>query len=146
MDNVSIRPGSIEEVVDISMQIPEFHDPHQRLEYKKRIEDTPHLIAVAYAENKPVGFKVGYEREQDGSFYSWMGGILPGFRRQGIARQLADYQESWAQKKGYTIIKMKTRNRLKSMLYFALGNGFNITKVEEAESVDENRIHLEKRI
>ena len=106
----------------------------------------PHLIAIAYFKNKAVGFKVGYQRETDGSFYSWMGGILPGFREQGIARLLADYQENWARKQGYTKVKMKTRNRLKPMLFFALGNGFNITGVDEAESVDENRIHLEKRL
>lgn len=146
MADIIIKPGSIEEVVRVSMQIPEFHEPYRHNEYQKRLHNIPHLIAMAYVENKPIGFKVGYQKEHDGSFYSWMGGILPDFRRMGVARQLADYQEAWAREKGYTKVKMKTRNRLKPMLYFALGNGFNITKVDEAESVAENRIHLEKRL
>ena len=146
MVNVTIKQGSIEEVVNLSMQIPEFNEPHQHDEYEKRLRGIPHLIAIAYVENNPAGFKVGYQREDDGSFYSWMGGILPGFRRQGIAQMLADYQEDWARKQGYSKVKMKTRNRLKPMLYFALGNGFNITKVDSAETIEENRIHLEKQL
>ena len=146
MDKITIKQGSIEQVVNLSMQIPEFNNPHQYSEYEKRLTNIPHLIVIAHIKNKAVGFKVGYQRENDGSFYSWMGGILPGFRKQGIARLLADYQEDWARKQGYTKVKMKTRNRLKPMLFFALGNGFNIIGVDEAESVDENRIHLEKRL
>ena len=146
MVNVTIKQGSIEEVVNLSMQIPEFNTPHQHDEYEKRLQGIPHLIAIAYVENNAAGFKVGYQRENDGSFYSWMGGILPGFRRQGIAQMLADYQEDWARKQGYIKVKMKTRNRLKPMLYFALGNGFNITEVDSAETIEENRIHLEKQL
>ena len=128
------------------MLIPEFNGPHQHEEYQKRLEGTPHLIAIAYIDNQATGFKVGYQREKDGSFYSWMGAILPGYRRRGIARLLADYQEDWAKKQGYTRIKMKTRNRLKHMLYFALGNGFYITRVDCVATVEENRIHLEKQL
>ena len=146
MVNVTIKQGSIREVVNLSMQIPELDDPHRHGEYEKRLQGIPHLIAIAYVENKAAGFKVGYQREGDGSFYSWMGGVLPGFRRQGIARMLADYQEDWARKQGYNKVKMKTRNRLKHMLYFALGNGFDITAVASAETVEENRIHLEKQL
>ncbi|MDN5216428.1 GNAT family N-acetyltransferase [Fulvivirgaceae bacterium BMA12] len=146
MTEVTVKKGSIVDVVKLSMQIPEFHQPHQENEYRLRLEDTPHLIAIAFSKNAAVGFKVGYQRENDGSFYSWMGGILPDFRRKGVARLLADYQENWARQQGYHTIKMKTRNRLKPMLYFALGNGFNIVKVDQRESVEENRIHLEKQL
>lgn len=146
MDKITIKQGTIEEVVELSMQIPEFNKPYSYEEYRKRLSGTPHLTAIACIGNKAVGFKVGYERENDGSFYSWMGGILPEFRRCGVARKLADHQEKWARKQGYTKIRMKTRNRLKPMLYFALGNGFNIIKVDKTKSVEENRIHLEKQL
>ena len=144
MDKITVTQGSIEEVVSLSMQIPEFNNPHQHEEYRKRLGNVSHLIAVAWVEDTAAGFKVGYQRENDGSFYSWMGGVLTGFRRRGIARLLADYQEDWARGQGYTKVKMKTRNRLKPMLNFALQNGFNITKVDLADSIEENRIHLEK--
>lgn len=146
MDKITIKQGTIEEVVELSIQIPEFNKPYSCEEYHRRLGGIPHLTAIACIGNKAVGFKVGYERENDGSFYSWMGGILPDFRRRGVASKLADYQEKWARKQGYTKISMKTRNRLKPMLYFALSNGFNITKVDKARSVEENRIHLEKQL
>jgi GNAT superfamily N-acetyltransferase len=91
-----------------------------------------------------VGFKVGYQREIDGSFYSWMGGVLPDFRRRHVARLLAEAQEKWAAGHGYRRITCKTRNRHKAMLLFALKNGFRITAVEPQPDPDENRIWLEK--
>lgn len=139
-----IREGNIIQVVKISNQIPEFNQPHQTKEYEKRLGSTKHLILVAFDGEKPVGFKVGYQKENDGSFYSWMGGILPNYRKQGLARLLADHQEVWAKDQGYVKIKMKTRNRLKPMLFFALNNGFKITAVKPGPDIEENRILLEK--
>jgi len=140
---IAIKQSDIETVVALSKQIPEFHSPYEAADYLKRLEGVPHLILVAFDSEKAVGFKVGYEREK-GSFYSWMGAILPEYRRQGIAQQLADYQELWAKEQGYPSIIFKTRNRLKAMLTFAINNGFNITRVEERENIGEYRIWLKK--
>ncbi len=146
IENITIKPGSIDEVVEVSSQIPEFNMPHQAAEYERRLKNVNHLILISYNKNNPVGFKVGYEREQDGSFYSWMGAVSPDYRQFGIAKRLANYQETWARENGYTKIKMKTRNRLKPMLIFALKNGFMITKVETKPSLEEHRILLEKTL
>lgn len=142
--NFSIREGSITEAVAIAKQIPEFVNPHPIAEYEKRLNGVKHLILIAYVDERLIGFKVGYEREQDGSFYSWMGGVLSQIRRSGVAWQLAIAQEEWAKKNGYTKIVFKTRNRLKAMLLFALKNGFHIIAVEARETVEENRITLIK--
>ena len=139
-----IRTGTIEEVVAISKAIPEFIDPPGSEVYEKRILEVPHLILVAEEDEKLVGFKVGYER--DGSFYSWMGGVLPDYRRLGIAQKLADTQEKWAKSQGYTTILFKTRNHHKGMLIFALKNGFNIVGFKERESIDVHRILLQKSL
>lgn len=142
----TIREGTIEEVVQLSQQIPEFTNPHTAEEYNKRLYAVPHLILVACNAQHPVGFKVGYQREPDGSFYSWMGGILPQYRRKHLAQQLATYQENWARTQGYTHIRFKTRNRLKNMLIFSLRNGFDILRVENKPSIEEYRIVLEKKL
>jgi len=91
-----------------------------------------------------AGFKVGYER--DGYFYSWMGGVIPGFRRNGIALALAIEQENWARAQGYTSVTFKTRNIHKAMLSFSLNNGFNIIKVDPHEDVAQHRIWLKKML
>lgn len=148
-----IKQSDIPTVVALSKQIPEFFNPNEADEYEKRLNGVPHLILVAYTTNsaetntlnsarQAIGFKVGYERE--GYFYSWMGGVLPGFRRFGIAKALADAQENWAKEQGYDSITFKTRNQHKGMLIFALKNGFNIIGFKEKESVETNRILLRK--
>lgn len=139
-----IQEGDIETVVALSQQIPEFINPHKAAEYYKRLTDVPHLILIASVDNQVVGFKVGYERE--GNFYSWMGGILPNFRRLGIAQALADAQEKWAKEKGYPHVSFKTRNSHKSMLLFALKNGFDIIGFEERIPIGEARILLRKKL
>lgn len=137
-----IREGSIEEVVELSRRLPEFHEPYGVEEYVKRLSQTNHLILVAEEDNKAAAFKIGYERERDGSFYSWVGGVLPTFRRKGFALQLAEAQEAWALEQGYHQIKFKTRNRHKAMLHFALGRDFYITGLELYPDPMETRIWL----
>lgn len=138
-----IKKGAIATVVALSRQIPSFHHPYAAEEYERRLCTVPHLILVAYEAEQAVGFKVGYEREK-GSFYSWMGGVLPAYQRQGIARQLAEAQEAWVQAQGYPFITFKTLNRHRAMLHFALNNGFNIMAVDAREEIGEYRIWLRK--
>lgn len=139
-----VKQGNIETVVYLSREIDEFDHPHDEREYEKRLSGIPHLILVAWSNGEAVGFKVGYERE--GSFYSWMGAVKKEWRRKGIAKALADHQESWARQRGYDSITFKTRNRLKAMLTFAINNGFNIIGMEERPDIDENRILLRKKL
>ena len=141
-----IKEASIKEVVSLSNHIPEFIDPHQEEVYEKRLTGKPHLILVAYDKDTAIGFKVGYEKTPDGSFYSWMGAVLPAYRQYGVAKALANHQEKWAREKGYKKIRFKTRNKLKSMQIFALKNNFHIVAVEPRDNVEDYRIMLEKNI
>lgn len=138
----TIRASDIATVVALSKQIPEFITPHEATEYEKRLTGVPHLILAAFANEEPIGFKVGYER--DGSFYSWMGGILPDFRKLGLAQTLAHAQENWAKAQGYKTITFKTRNNHKGMLIFALKNGFDIIGFEPKATIEAHRILLRK--
>ena len=95
---IQIQAGSFQECVDLSNQIPEFDSPYELDEYEKRCAGS-HLSLNAFVDEKPIGFKVGYDRFKDGSFYSWMGGVLPKYRRQKVADTLADKQENWTKRK-----------------------------------------------
>jgi adenylate cyclase class IV len=141
---LSIKKGTIERAVELSKLIPEFDDPYQKEEYEKRFSNTQYLILVAFYKNIPVGFKTGYEI--DGAFYSWMGGVLPDFRNKHIARKLAEKQQKWVKQNGFTKIKLKTRNKHKAMLLFALSDRFNITGFDEKENMNESSIILEKEL
>ena len=141
---IKIQEDSLETVVAISKEIPEFHNPHELVTYQERLKNVPSITLVAYVDGVPAGFKVGYER--DGYFYSWMGAILPAYRRLGIARQLAEQQEAWAKEKGYPHVTFKTRNRLKPMLLFALSRGFDIIEIQPKATIVEYRIILRKKL
>ncbi len=144
MSITTIREGSIEEVYALAMGIPEFENLYPKSVFEKNLGKKKSLMLIAEIENSIVGFKAGYEKEQDDSFYSWMGGVLPASRGKGIARKLAAQMEEWAVKEGYDKIKMTTRNKNKAMLLFAISNGFALTAVEERIPIGENRLFLEK--
>lgn len=142
MANLQIKVADISTAVAISQRIPEFINPPKRAEYDRRLGKVPHLILVAFDGDLPIGFKVGYER--DGGFYSWMGGVVPSYRRRSVALKLALAQEKWAREQGYKFITFKTRNQHKNMLLFALQRGFQIIGFKEKDDVTTNRILLSK--
>ena len=129
--------------MDLSFKIPEFNSPFEIKEYKKRCAGK-HLALIAEIDNQPVGFKVGYDRFNNGSFYSWMGGVLPDFRQKGVASLLADLQENWAIINGYNSILLKTRKKHKAMISFSLKHGFTITEENRMNLNEETRIWMEK--
>lgn len=139
-----IEKGTIDRALAINARIPEFKDSYGRDEFEKRLSNVEHQILIATLLGKDVGFKIAYKREDH--LYSWLGGILPKFRRKGIARALSEQQEEWAKSKGFPFIKMKTWNARRAMLVFAIGNGFKIVGMEQREDVDKNRIYLKKEL
>ncbi len=141
---IVLRTGTVAEAVAVSDLVPEFNQPHRATEYHKRLQGVPHLVLVAEAADGPVAFKVGYERDADGTFYSWMGGVAPQYRRLGLAQLLAERQEAWAKAEGYRAIRFKTLNRHQAMLLFAIGRGFHIVEVLPRANSAEHRIVLEK--
>ncbi|UTA67942.1 GNAT family N-acetyltransferase [Emticicia sp. 21SJ11W-3] len=145
--NVTIRVGTIAECIAISKQIPEFmQGNYEEKTYEERLFNTRFLILVALANQTPVGFKVGYQRDNDGSFYTWLGGVLPAYRKLQIAQKLADQQEAWAKEQGFNAIVLKTRNRFRPMLTFALKNGYCIEMVEPKAEIEDYRIILRKKL
>jgi ribosomal protein S18 acetylase RimI-like enzyme len=91
---LSITETRLDQALRVLANIPEFDPLKPITYYQKRLEDTPHLILVAQDGSKLVGCKIGYDRFADGSFYSWLGGVLPEYRKTGIAQALADHQEA----------------------------------------------------
>lgn len=139
----NIRQGNLQDVEAVLNAIPEFDQLPSKEAIQQRILHVPHLVLTAHDGSSALGFKIGYLR--DGVFYSWLGGVKPGYRQQGIADALADEQEKWAISQGFNRIWMKTRNRFPAMLIMALRRGFRITRIVVMEELKENRIYLEKR-
>ena len=142
---IHIRESLFHECVDLSFKIPEFNSPYKIEEYKKRCPGK-YLALIAEIDNQSVGFKIGYDRLNDGSFYSWMGGVLPKFRRMGVAYSLANFQEKWAAKNGFSSIVLKTRQKHDGMIAFSLNRGFIITEETQIVLDEGTRIWMEKSL
>ena len=141
-----IREGSPLEAYKVACEIPEFGNQAYNLEeYKRRLID-PHLVLIGYHQQEAVGFKAGYQRGPDHYFYSWMGGVVPGYRNTGLATQLAKEQERWAKAQGFKTVWFKTRNQNRAMLHFAIKRGFYITEVQAKSDIRYHRIILEKTL
>ena len=143
---ISIRKNELVQVVKISKKIPEFNDPYALEEYKSRISGESHLVLTAKENKKTVGFKIGYDRFHDGSFYSWRGGVLPEYRQRGVATSLAEIQEKWAEEMSYNKIKMITWKKHKAMIRFSLHRGFKITGGTSKNPASESRVWMEKSL
>jgi len=142
---IHIREGSFQECVDLSSKIPEFNSPYKIEEYKKRCAGK-YLALIAEIDNQSVGFKIGYDRLNDGSFYSWMGGVLPKFRRMGVAYSLANFQEEWVAENGFSSIILKTRQKHDEMIAFSFNRGFIITEETQITPAEETRIWMKKSL
>lgn len=143
---MDIRESSLKDVVAVNKTVVEFGEPYSEEYFQDRISDKKSLVVVAYIDSKPAGYIVAYDKYEDGSFYCWMAGVDPSYRRQGVLTALMQYQEVWAKDQGYTKIRIRTRNNKRQMLANLVKKGFLFTNVEHRDDILENRIDLEKEI
>ena len=143
---ITIKEVPIEEAVKVNATIVEFDSAYQKDYFEDRYKDRDKLIIVAYVDDQPAGYIVGYDKFEDGSFYCWMAGVNPKFRKLGLLKSLMDYEDKWAKEKGYNKIKIKTRNNRREMLSYLVKYGFFFTEVVQHSNIDDNRILLEKEL
>lgn len=144
MSQVSVAKATIESVVEITKSIPEFSPSYAKSYFEDRYLGHRHLIIVGSAGGHQAGYIVGYDRDQDGSFYLWMAGVNPSYRRLGVLTSLMGYAENWARENGYKQLKIKTRNNRRAMLAYLVKQGYLFTDVEPHDDLLENRVELIK--
>ncbi len=143
-NDIIVKEVSIEEAVKVNRNVIEFDGKDTTKEdFEKRYVGKDNLIIVAYYKNIPIGYIIGYDRDNDGSFYCWMAGVDNNYRRLGALTTLMNYQMNWAKNKGYNKLKIRTRNNRREMLSFLVKNGFNFVSIEQRDNITENRINLE---
>ena len=104
------------------------------------------LMLMAYLGETPVGFKVGYRQNQR-TFYSAKGGVLPTHRRRGIARVLLDDMLQRVRQRGYRTFAFDTfPNRHPGMAIMALASGFRLARADFNPTYKDYRLRFEKRI
>ncbi|MCJ7802622.1 MAG: GNAT family N-acetyltransferase [Candidatus Marinimicrobia bacterium] len=143
---IIIKENCLEDAILVSQQIPEFEDAYPKSEHENNFKNIQHLILTAYVNNKPIGFKIGYETRTKQHFYSWMGGVLSKYRQLGIAEKLMEYQEQWAAQTGYIRILVKTRTKCKAMIKLLQKHGYIQIGIIPQSPDEETRILYEKKL
>jgi len=91
--------------------------------------DAPAATLAHDDAGRLIGFKLGYRRSPD-LFYSWLGGVHPDARRQGIAARLMTAQHEWARGEGYAAVETRTRAVNNAMIILNLQSGFHVAGFE----------------
>jgi GNAT superfamily N-acetyltransferase len=122
VEHQPIAPSLVEAIAILCKGV--FELPAEDLPW--RLEAMPRVsVACARIRNELIGFKVGYAHSQS-RYYSWLGGVHPGHRRQGIAFRLTELQHSWAREQGFQVVETATNQENTAMIQANLKCGFFI--------------------
>jgi GNAT superfamily N-acetyltransferase len=103
------------------------------------------LQMVAQVNEQPVGFFLGFELKPT-VYYSWFYGVVPEFRRQGIASQLMDAVHSWARLQDYESVRFECHNQHRPMLHLAIALGYDIVGMRWDPDRGENLVLFQKQL
>lgn len=101
------------------------------------------LIMVAAVDKHPVGFFLGFELKPS-VFFAWLYGVLPDFRRQGIASQLMEAVQAWAKQQDYLSIRMECHNQHRPMLHLGIKQLYDIVGIRWDPDRGDNLVIFEK--
>jgi ribosomal protein S18 acetylase RimI-like enzyme len=142
---IEVKEVTIEEALKVHEKVLEFNNEPKEY-FTERYKDKNPLIIVAYYNNIPIGYIIGYDKFNNGSYYCWMAGVDNNYRRLGALNSMIIYLIEWMKRRNYKVLQIKTRNNRREMLSYLVKTGFNFTKVEEMENIEDNRIFLELEI
>ena len=145
MANAEVIPvglGELDLVADLYNQV--FTPPRDVGSFRRRVEGRRGvLILIAQLERRPVGFLSALELKPD-THFGWLCGVLPEFRRHGIASQLLEAHEAWARQEGYELLRFECYNRHRPMLHTAITHGYNIVGIRWDGQHHDNLVIFEK--
>jgi len=103
------------------------------------------LVLVASLDESPVGFYLGFELKPS-VYFSWLFGVLPDVRRQGIATQLMEASESWAGEHDYWSIRFECHNQHRPMLHLAISQNYDVVGIRWDPDHGSNLVIFEKAL
>ncbi len=131
-------------IVDLFNQI---FRPQRDLEsFNRRFLGRYNVVRMlARVQDKPVGFFLGFELKPN-VFFAWFYGVLPDFRRQGIASQLMDAVHDWARQHEYDAIRFECHNQHRPMLHLSIALGYDIVGIRWDPDRGDNLVIFEKAL
>ncbi|HET6340481.1 MAG TPA: GNAT family N-acetyltransferase [Polyangiales bacterium] len=123
-----------------------FPEPLTKTAFAAELRNRRNLrVLLAVCGDITCGYKIGFE-ESSKVFFSWSGGVLPDFRKHGIASRLLTEQHRLAKQLGYSYVRTHTKNKYRDMLVLNLKSGFEVTGVYKNLGEKAQGIILEKRL
>lgn len=129
-------------LVDLYNEV--FTPPESDAFFRRRFEGRRNVtIMVAVVERRPVGFIIGFELTPT-TYFSWLCGVSADYRRAGIATQLMQAQQAWAQQREYSILRFECQNQHRPMLQTAITEGFDLVGIRYDTDSANNVVIFEK--
>lgn len=139
-----ISEGGFNDLAALERAIFEY--PMSKEDFRDELSARKNLsLAIAFDAETPCGYKLGYEYSRE-IFFSLSGGVVPLYRRKGIATALMLRQHEELKKMGYSFVRTHTKNKYKDMLILNIKNGFEVTGVYKSLREKLPGIILEKEL
>jgi GNAT superfamily N-acetyltransferase len=134
-----------EELPMIAQMYNQIFRPPRNLEgFRRRFRGRYNVLSlVARIEDQPVGFFIGFELKPT-VYFAWFYGVLPEFRRQGIASQLMDAVHAWARQNDYESVRFECHNQHRAMLHLAIALEYDIVGMRWDPDRGDNLVIFEK--
>src|SRR5437763_6374231 len=137
-----VGPEEIPAIADLYNQI--FRPGRDVESFHRRYRGRYNVLQMlARLGDRPVGFFLGFELKPL-VYFAWFYGVLPEFRRQGIASQLMDAVHSWALQNDYESIRFECHNQHRPMLHLAIALGYDIVGIRWDPDRGDNLVIFEK--
>lgn len=147
MATAKIIPVGLGEVPLLAELYNTVFSPGQGATFFERRFASRHNVSILLAmlDEQHVGFVVGFEL-MPGTYFIWLCGVLPDFRRLGIATQLMQAQLAWAQDNGYQMMRFECQNQHRPMLHAAITEGYDLVGIRWDTTTGNNVVIFERDI
>lgn len=147
MANANIDIVSLDDLPVIVSLYNQVYRPSREIEFFKRrfLGRYNPLLLIASLDELPVGFFLGFELKP-GVYFAWLYGVLPEFRRKGIASQLMAALHEWAAQHEYQSIRFECQNSHRPMLHLAIAQEYDIVGIRWDPDRESNLVIFEKAL
>ena len=137
-----VGPEDLPVVADLYNQI--FRPPRDVEAFHRRFQGRYNVLQLmARIQDRPVGFFIGFELKPT-VFFAWFYGVLPEYRRQGIASQLMEAVHEWARQHQYESLRFECHNQHRPMLHLAIALRYDIVGIRWDPDRGDNLVIFEK--
>ena len=131
-------------IVDLYNQI--YRPPRDVDSFRRRFRGRYNILRmIARIKDQPVGFFMGFELKPT-TFFAWFYGVLPDFRRQGIATQLMEAVHEWAREQEYESVRLECHNSARPMLHLAIALEYIVAGIRWDPDRGDNLVIFEKAL